>query len=43
MDNQEKKVYVAPQMTVVEYDCQGALLNCSGDCPIPVYTDPNDD
>jgi hypothetical protein len=30
MDNQEKKVYVAPQMIVEECDCQGALLNCSG-------------
>lgn len=30
MDNQEKKVYVTPQMTIEEYDYQGALLNCSG-------------
>lgn len=31
---EEKKVYVAPKMDVVEYDCQGALLADSDpDCP----------
>ena len=25
-----KKTYVAPQMTVEEFDHQGALLDCSG-------------
>lgn len=40
MENQEKKEYVAPQMTVEEYECQNTLLACSGkDCSIPVYDD----
>ena len=30
MENQETKEYVAPQMTVVEYEFQDSLLNCSG-------------
>ena len=29
MENQEKKEYVAPQMSVVEYECQGTLLDGS--------------
>jgi len=29
MENQEKKEYVAPQMSVVEFECQGTLLDCS--------------
>lgn len=36
MENQEKKEYVAPQMTVEEYDHQGILLvdsQCPGDMP----------
>lgn len=32
MENQEKKEYVAPQMSVVEYECQGTLLECSQGC-----------
>lgn len=33
MENQEKKEYVAPQMTVEEFDHQGVLLvdSCPGD------------
>ena len=34
-----KKVYVAPKMDVVEYDCQASLLlECSqpGDCPVDI-------
>ena len=35
MENQEKKEYVAPQMSVVEYEHQRALLlNHSGDVEI---------
>ena len=35
MDNQEKKEYVAPHMSVLEYEHQGALLlENSGDVVI---------
>lgn len=42
---EEKKVYVAPEMSVVEYECQGQLLdgsNCPGGvCIDDPYPDSN--
>lgn len=42
MENQEKKEYVTPQMTVEVYDCQSSLLACSGG-DLTTCIDPNDE